>query len=258
MIFQKKRQVILALFLYLVFPHCYASEACKASGAVERAQVKRVVDGDTLYLVDGRRVRLVGINTPELDHKHGNNEPFAVAATQRLKQLAGREIYLQAGKDERDHYGRYLYYLFDKDRISLSSQLLSDGLGYRIAIPPNLAYQACFMASENQARQKHKGVWQQSLHWQPKAGFVIARVSITSVTHNRGGWWLETNQDLVINLPPSSADYWQAQKVYFLQGHTVEVRGWQHKRNTHNSKYKSWVLPVKHPNDIQDISSSSS
>ncbi|MEL0637441.1 MULTISPECIES: thermonuclease family protein [Marinomonas] len=252
-IVQKKRQVFLALFLFLSCSFLYANNLCQASGSVERAQVKRVVDGDTLYLVDGRRVRLVGINTPELDHEHGNNEPFAVAAKQRLTQLAGRYIYLQPSKDGRDRYGRYLYYLFDKDRISLSSQLLSEGLGYRIAVPPNLAYQACYMASEQSARDANLGVWQQSLQWRPQAGFVIARVKITSISHNRGGWWLETNQSLVINLPPSAANYWQAQKVFFLQGHTVEVRGWQHKRNSRNSKYQSWVLPVKYPSDIRDI-----
>jgi len=252
-IVQKKRQVFLALFLFLSLSTAYGNDLCRASGTVERAQVKRVVDGDTLSLVDGRRVRLVGINTPELDHKKGNHDPFAVAATQLLKRLAGRYIYLQPSKDGRDKYGRYLYYLFDKDRISLSSQLLSAGLGYRIAVPPNLAYQACFQASEQSARDADLGVWQQSLQWQPQAGFVIARVAITSITHNRGGWWLETNQGLVINLPPSAANYWPAQKVFFLQGHTVEVRGWQHKRNSRHSKYASWVLPVKHPNDILDM-----
>ncbi|REG82356.1 thermonuclease family protein [Marinomonas pollencensis] len=251
-IFQKKRQVFLALFLFLSSAS-YANDLCRASGALERAQVKRVVDGDTLYLADGRRVRLVGINTPELDHEKGLHEPFAVAAKRRLIQLSGRYVYLQPSKDGRDKYGRYLYYLFDKDRISLSSQLLSAGLGYRVAVPPNLAYQACFQASEQVARNAHLGVWQQSLQWRPQAGFVMARVAITSIAHNRGGWWLETNQGLVINLPPSASDYWPAQKVFFLQGHTVEVRGWQHKRSSRKSKYQSWVLTVKHPNDIKDM-----
>ena len=255
-IVQKRRQVFLALFLFLPFSSLYASDVCRASGAIEKAEVKSVVDGDTLYLVDGRRVRLVGINTPELDHEKANHEPFAVAAKQILTQLAGRYVYLQPSKGGRDHYGRYLYYLFNKDRLSLSSQLLSKGLGYRVAVPPNLAYQGCFIASEQTARKAKLGVWTQSLQWQPKAGFVMARVTISSITHNRGGWWLETNQGLVINLPRSAANYWPAQKVFFLQGHTIEVRGWQHKRNSGRSTYKSWVLSVKHPNDLQDIGTS--
>ena len=251
----KKRQVFLALFLFL---SCViqASELCKATGALEKAQIKRVVDGDTIHLADGRKVRLVGINTPELDHEKGNHEGYAVEATRFLRARLGSFVYLQRAKNDQDRYGRKLYYLFDKDRLSLTSQLLSEGLGYRIAIPPNLAYQACFEAAENSARSAHKKLWQQPLHWQPKAGFAISRVNITSITQNRGGWWLETDQDLVINLPSSAVDYWPAQKVFSLEGKTIEVRGWQHQRKSRHSDFTSWVLSVKHPNDLLEIKDS--
>ena len=70
MLIQKKRQVFLALFLCLSLDS-YAQ--CLAQGELHRAAVKRVIDGDTLHLTDGRKVRLVGINTPELDHEHGKH-----------------------------------------------------------------------------------------------------------------------------------------------------------------------------------------
>lgn len=251
----KKRQVFLALFLFLSFT-IQAAELCKATGELEKAQIKRVVDGDTIHLVDGRKVRLVGIDTPELDHKYGLHDPYAVKATTFLRSLVDQFVYIKEAKSGRDRYGRYLYYLFDKDRISLTSQLLSEGLGYRIAVPPNLAYQVCFKDAETTARSAHKGLWQQTLQWQPKAGFAISRVIITSITKNRGGWWLETNQDLVINLPPSVMDYWPAQKVFYLEGKEIEVRGWQHQRKNRNTEFKSWVLSVRHPNDLSEIKSS--
>ncbi|SBS31259.1 Thermonuclease precursor [Marinomonas spartinae] len=255
---QKKRQVVLALFLFVFCATGVAKTSpdnalCHAKGQLERAKVQRIVDGDTLYLSDGKRVRFIGINTPELDHKKGHHEPYAVAATQTLRALVGNYVYLQAGKEPRDHYGRYLFYVFDKDRISLSSQLLSKGLGYRIAIPPNVAYQSCFIQAEQTARKAGLGVWTQSLAWRPHSGFVVSQVVISSITKNRGGWWLATDHDLVIHLPLSSEDYWPAQKVYFLKGHNVEVRGWQHHRKSRSSRYKSWVLSVKHPNDLQDL-----
>ncbi|WP_227804002.1 thermonuclease family protein [Marinomonas profundi] len=233
----------------------HASESCVATGELEKTRIKRVVDGDTIHLSDGRKVRLVGVDTPELDHKNGHHQPYAVAATAFLRSRLDRFVYIQPAKNERDRYGRFLYYLFDKDRISLASQLLSEGLGYRIAVPPNLAYQACFEAAENAARDAHKGVWRQSLQWQPQAGFAISRVNITSITQNRGGWWLETDQDLVINLPPYVTDYWPAQKVFYLEGKTLEVRGWQHQRKSRYSKFKSWVLTVRHPNDLREVES---
>ncbi|NLV00129.1 nuclease [Marinomonas sp. UCMA 3892] len=251
----KRRQVLLALFLFLSLA-VQANESCTAIGELEKAQIKRVVDGDTIHLTDGRKVRLVGIDTPELDHKKGNHEPYAVAATDFVRSRLDQFVYLQRAKNDQDRYGRYLYYLFDKDRISLTSQLLSEGLGYRIAVPPNLAYQDCFEAAENAARNAHKGLWQQNLQWQPKAGFAISRVNITSITQNRGGWWLETDQDLVINLPSYVTDYWPSQKVFYLEGKEIEVRGWQHQRKSRHSDFKSWVLSVRHPNDLLEIKAS--
>lgn len=246
-----KRPVCLALFLFLSVA-VDANELCLATGALEKARIERVVDGDTIHLTDGRRVRFVGIDTPELDHKNGQHEPFAVEATEFVRSLLGGVVYIEPAKNDRDRYGRYLYYLFDKDRISVTGQLLSKGLGYRIAVPPNLNYQACYEAAEQAARVAKKGLWQQNLQWQPQAGFAISRVTITSVTKNRGGWWLETDQDLVINLPPNATDYWPSQKVFSLEGKTIEVRGWQHQRKSRHSAFKSWVMSVRHPNDLRN------
>jgi len=123
-------------------------------------------------------------------------------------------------------------------------------------VPPNLAYQECFMEAEQTARNAHKGLWQQNLQWQPKAGFAISRVNVTSITQNRGGWWLETDQDLVVNLPLGATDLWPAQKVFYLEGKEVEVRGWQHQRKSRHSDFKSWVLSVRHPNDLLEIKAS--
>lgn len=50
-------------------------------------QVRQVVDGDTLRLVDGRSVRLIGINTPEVGRKGRSSEPYAEAARRRLQAL---------------------------------------------------------------------------------------------------------------------------------------------------------------------------
>ena len=251
----KKRPVFLALFLCLSFG-AQAEDECRAQGPLESAKIKRVVDGDTIHFADGRKVRLVGINTPELDHKMGQHEPYAEAARDYLIRLLDGEVYFQAAQDSEDRYGRKLYYLFDKDRISLTSQLLSAGLGYRIAVPPNLSYQTCFEQAETLARSAHKRLWQNTLQWQPKAGFAITRVNISSVTRNRGGWWLESQYDLVINLPPYVADYWPAQKVFALQGKVLEVRGWQHYRKNRNAAFKSWVLSVRHPKDLREVKDS--
>lgn len=250
MVIHRKKRLILALFLCLGFEQALA--LCVAQGELQRARVKQVIDGDTLILTrkdfsQDRRVRLIGINTPELDHKAGQHEAFAQAATEKLNGYTGKMIYYQAGLDKKDRYGRYLYYLFDSDRISLASRLLSAGLGYRVAIPPNLNYQSCLQNVEKKAQAEHLGVWHGVPHWRPKAGFVIADFTIKSVTRNARGWWLETDLNLVVNLPSSYQEQWQAHALYQLEGQQMHARGWQYQRQNRNKK---WVLLVKHPHDL--------
>ena len=248
----KKRQVFLALFLFLSFAKTFADGLCIAQGAVEKAYIERIVDGDTLHLQDGRKVRLVGIDTPELDYETGRHQAYALEAKAYLSRLLDDFVYLQQAKDSQDRYGRHLYYLFDKHRISLTSQLLSEGLGYRIAVPPNLAYQACFVEAEQFAKTTHKGLWQVLKPWHGEAGFSLAKFTVTSVSRNRGGWWLETKDGPVINLPNSGMDYWSPQKVFYLQGKRVEARGWQYQRKYRSSQPR-WVLIVRHPLDLIEI-----
>ena len=261
---QKKRQFILALFLCLLFNSNLIATSletdvtpyCIAQDGLTKAYVKRVVDGDTLILraENGARdksIRLVGVNTPELNHKTGEHQDYAWQAYQFLKQFEQKYIYYQEGPDKRDRYGRYLYYLFDIDRISIGSQLISHGLGYRIAIPPNIKYQTCLIKAEAQAKKQKLGVWRNKQQWQPQAGFVVANVTITSVTRNRGGWWLKTKQGLSINLPKAYADQWSEQAVFRLEGQHLQARGWQYFRTSKKAEHKSWILLIKHPNDLQ-------
>lgn len=252
MIAIKKRQVYLALFLFLYLVASHGEELCVAQGPVEKAYVERVVDGDTLHLRDGRKVRLIGLDTPELDHQHGQHQAHALAARDFLRGLFGEFVYLQRGKAPQDHYGRQLYYLFDPQRRSLTSQLLSAGLGYRIAIPPNLAYQQCFAQAEQAARQAQQGVWQRPASWQAKSGFIISQLQVTSVRRNRGGWWLQTDQPVVIHLPYSALDYWTPQTAFVLEGKLVEARGWQHQRH-YQKRPSRWILTVRHPLDLVEI-----
>jgi len=136
-----------------------ASEPCEATGELEKARIKRVVDGDTIHLSEWSKSSISWHWTRQSSTiKRVSMRLMPWTRQTFLRSRLDRFVYIQKAKDERDRYGRYLYYLFDKDRISLTSQLLSEGLGYRIAVPPNLAYQACFEAAENSARNAHKGI----------------------------------------------------------------------------------------------------
>lgn len=111
-----------AFFMSVVSAFAGAAEACRPTGALQNVEVARVVDGDTVRLRDGRSVRLIGINAPELAHNGRTTEPFAEAAKQRLQALVSASdgrLALQPGRQARDHYGRTLAHLFDASGANL-------------------------------------------------------------------------------------------------------------------------------------------
>lgn len=99
---------------------------CGEGQGVSGARVDRVVDGDTIRLTDGRRVRLVQIDAPEV----GGPECYAEQATEALEELAppGTQVRLEADPalDDQDRFGRLLRYVFvGEENVNL--RLVQDG-----------------------------------------------------------------------------------------------------------------------------------
>ena len=88
----------------------------------EAHSVGRVIDGDTLDLTDGTRVRVYGINTPE------RGERCFTEAIDRLRQLAGTTVRLEDGPRLTDNFGRRLAYLYTADGLSIDALLIGEGL----------------------------------------------------------------------------------------------------------------------------------
>lgn len=89
------------------------------------AEVVRVIDGDTLDVLISNithRVRLFGVDTPE------RGEPCYHEATERLRQLAGDVVRVEAGPRGEDSYGRLLFYLYTPNGESIDAMLISEGL----------------------------------------------------------------------------------------------------------------------------------
>jgi len=95
--------------------------------------VVNVFDGDTL-LVESRgrqyKIRVLGINTPEVDGPYRKAEPFGKEASARTKELAmGKKITLEyGGQDKADKFGRLLAYVTLPDGQDLGRILISEGL----------------------------------------------------------------------------------------------------------------------------------
>lgn len=250
----KKASLVGAFFMLAICLAGPARAACPAPSAAEPVQVARVVDGDTLKLSDGRNVRLIGVNAPELAHNGRTTEPFAEAARQRLQALVAAnagELALQPGRQPKDHYGRTLAHLYDRQGNNIEAQLLADGLGYLVAIAPNTDLTACQRVAEREARQAGRGLWKrspvqdaQSLH---ESGFAVVRGKVVEVQRNRGGLWIELDGPLVLRIGPDLLKSFDRRTLDNLSGHSLEARGWVIDRAARGGVKPGqarWMLPI--------------
>ena len=126
---------------------------------VATATVVRVVDGDTIELSDGSRVRYIGINTPELKHAGTAEECFAAeakAANERL--VLNKAVRLERDVSETDRYGRLLRYVYIDDTF-VNLALVSDGFAYASPYPPDVEHNDDFRTAMTAAREQRKGLW---------------------------------------------------------------------------------------------------
>jgi len=239
----------------------HAEVFCPAPSALERFAVQRVVDGDTVRLKDGRSIRMIGVNAPETGKKGRTDEPFAVAARQRLQGLvdaSGGHVGVVLGRDSKDHYGRTLAHLYGANGANLEAQLLADGLGFQVAVAPNVDLVACQQAAERIARQARLGVWRQSPVLKAsqikQSGFAVVSGQVSKIERNRGGIWIELQDSLVLRIAPNLAGRFDNALLERLQGQSVEARGWvldRSRRGGLKNDQARWLLPLTDPAMLQ-------
>ena len=121
----------------------------------EQALVTKVIDGDTVELADGRRVRYLGIDTPE------SGEYYAEEATARNKELVeGKTVELQRGKRDQDEYGRLLRYVYI-DGVFVNAELIVQGYATAYIFDPDDRYSQILVQLEQYAKMKNRGLWSQ-------------------------------------------------------------------------------------------------
>jgi micrococcal nuclease len=116
--------------------------------------VKRVVDGDTFVLADGRRVRLAGINAPEVDACFGSQATNALRAA-----VEGKAVRLELGeKATIDKYGRTLAYVW-RGPVLENEALVRAGDAREQYYGDNAKYRGRYLAAQAQAKTAHLGLW---------------------------------------------------------------------------------------------------
>jgi micrococcal nuclease len=156
-----KKKVVLAIFvvtlavIILVLRFYPEPAYTPLKKGVLRLEVKKVIDGDTIVVAGGERVRYIGIDAPE------SGEPFYKEAKERNRALVGgkRVIVRVCAGEPRDRYGRVLGWVY-ADGIDVGGRLLKEGLARTLTIPPcGLKKAEEFNRYQKEAINKGMGLW---------------------------------------------------------------------------------------------------
>ena len=124
-------------------------------------RVARVIDGDTIHLADGRRIRLLGIDAPELGYDDDPSEDGAESSRDWLRRrIEGDSVTLRYGRQRKDRYGRTLAWVMSADGELINRELLENGqarLVTRFPLPADLS--AELHSSAARARVARRGIW---------------------------------------------------------------------------------------------------
>jgi len=211
-------------------------------------KVVSVIDGDTIILENDERVRLLGINTPEIENRYHQGEPGGEKAKKWLvTQIQGKQAYLEYDIEQRDKYKRLLAHVFLEDGEHLNIALLEAGLATLSLIPPNLRYAQQMINAQQQAESDDIGIWSMS-EYQPRP---ITRMSKKSrgwnryqgepksIKRSRKYVRLIFNDKVDVRIPIKNLYLFPKMESYL--GKQIEVRGWASRQKAHYS------ILIRHP-----------
>ena len=245
---------LLVSLVLLVATTPAGADPCLPDHVDEHVVISAVFDGDTVRLGDGRHVRLIGINAPELAHDGLAAEPLADEARQALVAMLdqAQSIGLRYDTQRHDHYGRTLAQLFIDDKQNVQAALVADGYAAVIAVPPNLYGQTCLWQQEQLALQQHRGRWRLA-RYRPvdvqrltsdMRGFMIIRGRVDKVSRTTKSLWLDLGSKLSLRIATQDWHYFDTAAINNLTGKTITARGWLY-------SYRNRLrMRLRHPNNL--------
>ena len=126
--------------------------------------VSKVIDGDTVELNTGQRLRYIGIDTPEINFGK-DPECFAIQAKEFNKKLVeNKKIDIEKDVSEKDKFGRLLRYVYVENDSTTSAIFVNEYLvrqGYAIVstYPPDIAHIEDLLTAQQEARENNRGMW---------------------------------------------------------------------------------------------------
>lgn len=218
------------------------------------------MDGDTVILENGEKVRLLGINAPEKEFEERSAQPFSLEALLSLREMTeGQRVNLYSGRQQTDSYGRTLGYLESLEGIDLQMVLVSKGYAFVVAFPPDIDRLENYLDAEQRARGERLGVWKDSnqavldLDLSPKlnSGFGLFKGSVKSVSHSRKNIRFEFGGGLIATTRHVDWKSFWVGEPEELHNKSVEFRGWIRKaRDKTDARH---YLRLRHPSMIKVI-----
>jgi endonuclease YncB( thermonuclease family) len=237
------------LFLSIIFSLLLFT-GCEAKPSYQK--VKWIYDGDTLLLSDGRKIRLIGINAPEVAHHKKKGQPYGREATEKLRELlkkSNNKVRLKRGKQARDRYKRELAHVFLADGTDVSKWMLQNGWATLMVFPPNTRYINNYRKAERSAQLKKRHIWRQKTHRIQKArqlkrgyyGYVRLKSVINGIKITKNNIILELDKKIFIKLSKHNLNYFNSYDPKKLLHREVIVSGLL-------QKYRGKrIIRVRHP-----------
>ncbi|WP_084191598.1 thermonuclease family protein [Algiphilus aromaticivorans] len=224
--------------------------------AVREARVASVIDGDTVVLDDQRRLRLIGIDAPEMPYRGRPGEPGAEAARAHLASLVeGSELHLQPGDTARDDYDRLLGYLRDDSGRDLGAEMLRAGWAVVSLHEDNAGHADAYFAAEDEARKAGRGLWAEpALQPLPAIEAGAHRNSyrqlegrVVAARAGRVSAELRLEGELRLHVAEAARERFSGARLRALEGETVRVRGVIRQRDGHP------LIHLRHPAQMDQL-----
>ncbi len=261
---QRNHRVLLrciGMFFALITQHAQAATAtdCRADSSDAAVHIKQVWDGDTVQLTDGRKLRFIGLDAPELGRDGAAPQPYALQARDYLRaRLASNAVLkLRYDVERTDRYGRALAHVFFNDGSNVAAELQQRGLAGVLIIPPNVQLASCYQAAERDAQRQRSGIWslpaqqpQDSATLKADArGFHRLRGRVLRIGDSRDARWINLTGSVAVRIARKDLRYFDDLPWKTLIGREILVRGMIYQRNGQRR------LTVRHPAALQILGS---
>lgn len=234
-------------------PNSLNAEKIAIKAGYSFARVKTVYDGDTVVLEDGRKIRLLGVNTPEVQHRDKAADAGGEEAKNWLMtKLKDTKVRLETDVEKTDSYGRTLGYLFTESKENINVSLVAAGLAAVSIFPPNLKYVKELVNASQQAEVAKLGIWQrpeytpipvEQLTEAGHSGWTRIVGKVRTVNPARKFVYLEFSDRFDVRIEKEWLSLFPDLNSY--QDKTIEVRGWLNKRKD------KFSMLIRHPSAIK-------